>query len=272
MDRLTDPTALAPGLRLDGAGYWVAPGESYLSYPEEGHDLCFALEDGSFWFAHRNRMIVEALRAFPPADGPLLDVGAGNGYVAAGLIAAGFDTIAVEPARAGAANAVRRGVRPVVCGALESAGFRERSAGGIGLFDVVEHIEGDVDFLLRAARYVKPGGRIYLTVPAMPSLWSEEDVYAGHFRRYSRASLRETLERAGLAVEYVTPFFSLLPLPIYLFRVLRKSRAADARQHQAGGRLLRTMVERVFAVETAWVRRRRALPFGASCLAVARVL
>lgn len=268
---MIDLAALAPGLRLDGAGYWIADGEPPVSYPAEGNDDCFGVEAESFWFTHRNRMIVEALRTFPPADGALFDVGAGNGFVAAALQHAGFDTIAIEPNRAGAANAVRRGVQHVVCGALESAGFREGTAGGIGLFDVVEHLEDDVAFLANARRYLKPGGRVYLTVPALQSLWSKEDVYAGHFRRYSRASLLATLGRAGFEVDYATYFFSLLPLPIYLFRTLRRSRAAGTAQHRAGGSFARKVIESVFAPEIACIRRRGAIPLGASCLAVARV-
>ncbi len=33
---------------------------------------------------------------FPP-DGPFLDIGGGNGFVAKGLLAAGFSCILVEP-------------------------------------------------------------------------------------------------------------------------------------------------------------------------------
>ncbi len=271
MDRLNDLAAIAPSLRLDDAGYWVAEQGSPVSYPEEGNDACFAVEEISFWFAHRNRMILEALRTFPPADGPLFDVGAGNGYVTAALQQAGVDAIAIEPNRAGAANAVRRGVRSVVCGALESAGFREATAGGIGLFDVIEHIEDDAAFLASATKYLKPGGRVYLTVPASQRLWSEEDVHAGHFRRYSLAELRSTLGRAGLSVDYATYFFSLLPLPVYLFRVLRRSRSAGAGQHHAGGAFTRRLIESAFRYETACVRHGLTIPLGTSCLAVARV-
>jgi SAM-dependent methyltransferase len=266
-----DLTAIASALRRDHSGYWTADGASEISYPAEGNDQCFAVEEQSFWFAHRNRMILEALRTFPPAQGPLFDVGAGNGFVAAALQQAGFDTIAIEPNHAGALHAVRRGVQHVVRGELQSVGFVEQCAGGIGLFDVLEHIQADAAFLLAASRYLRPGGRLYLTVPASQTLWSQEDVYAGHFRRYSLASLRSTLESAGLTVDYATYFFSLLPLPIYLFRALRRSRAAGTAQHRAGGRVTRKLVEGVLATESAWIRRGRTIPFGASCLAVARV-
>jgi SAM-dependent methyltransferase len=268
-----DPAALAPSLRLDPAGYWSAPGADAVSYPAEGNDFCFAVEETSFWFAHRNRAIAEAVRILPPGGGPLLDVGAGNGFVAAALQRAGYDVIAIEPNEAGAANALRRGVNPVVRGTLQSAGFREGSAGAIGLFDVVEHIEGDRDFMAAIRRYLRPDGRVYLTVPAFGALWSDEDEHAGHFRRYSLASLRALLGGAGLEVEYATYFFSPLPLPIFLLRTLPSKllkRSAEP-QHRTGGKRTQVLMERLLRFELARIRRRAVIPFGSSCLAVGRV-
>ena len=272
---MIDLAALAPSLRLDPAGYWSAPGSDAVSYPAEGNDFCFAVEEASFWFAHRNRAIAEAMRAFPPADGPVFDVGAGNGFVAAALQAEGFEVVAVEPNEAGAANAVRRGVSPVVRGTLESAGFRDATAGAIGLFDVVEHIDRDREFMLSLRRYLRPGGRVYLTAPAFPALWSDEDVHAGHFRRYTVASLGALLRGSGFEVEYATYFFSPLPLPIFFLRALpsrlvKRTTPAEPR-HRVGGKRTRAAMERLLRFELARIRRRAAIPFGSSCLAVARV-
>ncbi len=75
---------LAPGLTRDDSGLWLAPSRKAISYPEKGNQACFAVEDVSFWFHHRNQCLVEALRRYPPA-GFLLDVGAGNGFVSAGI-------------------------------------------------------------------------------------------------------------------------------------------------------------------------------------------
>jgi hypothetical protein len=45
------------------------------------------------------------------------------------------------------------------------------------------------------------GGRIVLIVPAFPSLYGPIDGLLGHYRRYSKKSLREGAERAGLIPE-----------------------------------------------------------------------
>jgi hypothetical protein len=102
--------ALSPSLRLHEDGIWYGPRTEPLSYPADANDACFDLEDDSFWFQHRNRCIVSVVRRFLPQEGPIFDIGGGNGFVSAGLEDAGFDVVLVEPGPAGAANAKKRGI------------------------------------------------------------------------------------------------------------------------------------------------------------------
>jgi len=268
---------MAPALVRDASGLWIASGGGPVSYPEEGSDLCFALEDRSFWFRHRAAAIVAVARRFPPAAGAIFDVGAGNGQVSAALSGAGFETVAIEPSRQGAMNARKRGLDHVVCGSLEAAGFAPRSAGGVGLFDVIEHIEDDAAFLRSLHPLLLPGGRLYLTVPAYQVLWSSDDPLAGHHRRYTRGTLARLCRAAGFEVEYATYLFWFLPLPILLFRSLpdrvRPRRALSAErtsaEHQTS-RLAQSLLDLALGPELAAIRRGRSVPFGGSCLLVAR--
>jgi len=83
---MIDIAALAPDLRLAEDGIWYSSESQPISYPSDGNDACFALENSSFWFAHRNDCIIAAARKFPPpAGGLIFDVGGGNGFVARGL-------------------------------------------------------------------------------------------------------------------------------------------------------------------------------------------
>lgn len=85
-----------PDLRLGEDGVLYADGVGAISYPDEGNEACFEVEDQSFWFRHRNHCIRELVRNFPP-QGPLFDVGGGNGFVAKGLMDAGWEVVLVEP-------------------------------------------------------------------------------------------------------------------------------------------------------------------------------
>lgn len=258
------------------AGLWVSGQHEAFSYPESGNDACFRIEDGSFWFRHRNACISAVVSRMPPR-GLFVDVGGGNGFVAKGLTEAGFDVALVEPGWDGAQHAWERGVRPVICATLERAGFAEHSIGGIGIFDVLEHIEDDVAFLRDLRRHLDPAGRLYLAVPAFQFLWSADDTAAGHFRRYGRSTLRSAIARAGFEVEYLSGMFSWLPLPLFLRRTLPSRlghRDAAASSVDVEHALPRNSVGRVLEAllrgEREWISRGGSLPIGGSLIAVAR--
>src|SRR5262249_49438315 len=92
----------------------------------------------------------------------------------------------------------------------------------IGMFDVLEHLEDDIDILSHLFRLLKPGGRLVLTVPAHMSLWSYFDETACHFRRYKRRGLCAKLAEVGFEPEFVTEFMmTLFPL-VWLGRRLNR--------------------------------------------------
>ena len=210
---------LASNLQLLEENLWIARTHTEVSYPEEGGGRCFAVEAESFWFGHRNRCITSLVQRLPP-EGLLWDIGGGNGFVSSALLDAGFQAAVLEPYPKAARNAVQRGIPAVVISTLEDAGFHEHSLDAAGLFDVLEHIDDDGAFLKRLHHFLKLGGRLYLTVPAYTWLWSSNDRFSGHFRRYTARSLAALLEVHGFRVEYCTYFFQPLVLPIFLFRSL----------------------------------------------------
>lgn len=74
--------------------------------------------------------------------------------------------------------------------------------------NVLEHLEDDVSVLHRLGQALKPGGRLVLLVPAHPGLYGPMDALAGHFRRYTRRSMRRCLRAAGfqtLLLRYFNP-------------------------------------------------------------------
>lgn len=268
---------MAANLEQGTNGIWLARNVSKVSYPDEGNASCLSVEDTSFWFRHRNNCILEVIKHLPPAT-PFFDVGAGNGYIAKALQDTGLEVVVVEPGPVGALNAQRRGVRHVIRASLEDAGFLPGVLPSVGLFDVLEHVEDDRAFMRSIRNYLDAGGKVYITVPAFEWLWSQEDVFAGHHRRYTRRSLSRVLKEAGFQVGFVSYFFAILPLPILIFRSLphrlglhQAAPTPDAvrKDHQIrspiGGRALSFMLKR----ELGRIKAGRETSWGGSCLAVA---
>lgn len=206
-------------LTLDSHGIWRTTMSAPVSYPENDSDTCFQLEDTSFWFAHRNRVIAAVLDRFPPA-GILLDLGAGNGFVAQHLQRCGHRVAALEPSTTGAENCrLQRGLGQVICAEFVQADLHSESVPSIGAFDVLEHIEGDADAVAEIARVLTPNGMFYGTVPAHMALWSGSDVEAGHYRRYGRAALLRLLD-PHFDVLFTSGFFKPLIVPQFLVRAV----------------------------------------------------
>jgi glycosyltransferase involved in cell wall biosynthesis len=69
--------------------------------------------------------------------------------------------------------------------------------------NVLEHVDDDVNALRRMGEMLPAGGRVVLFVPADQKLFGTMDTQVGHHRRYSRESLRNVIEAAGLRVEKI---------------------------------------------------------------------
>jgi len=272
---MDDLTAVASNLVRDASGLWFTGQQAQVSYPEGAHAACLQIEEESFWFRHRNRCITHLVGQYAIGD-VLFDIGGGNGFVSKGLQSEGIDCVLVEPGIAGARAAQARGVERIICARLEDIEFEPASMASMGLFDVLEHIEDSVAILSHLHRLLKPGGRLFLTVPAYPFLFSSEDTVAGHFRRYTLSSLRHELDAAGFNLTFGSYIFAPLPPLIFMLRTvptwlgLRQGmdtgrEAAEHRPKRASASLMDSMLD----AEFRRLAKGYAIPFGGSCICVA---
>lgn len=204
---------------IEQNGIWYSSINGNVSYPSDGNKLCFDIEDQSFWFRNRNRVIWEGIKKFS-IDGPIFDIGGGNGYVADYLSKKGVTTILIEPGIDGCFNAKERGLPYIINSLLDKVHFKENSIPNIGLFDVLEHIENPDKFISDLNKLMIVDGMLYLTVPAFNLLWSEEDIHAGHYKRYKIRELEYILDQHGFKTLYSTYFFSFLFLPVLMLRAI----------------------------------------------------
>lgn len=259
----------------DEDGVWRTARGGPVSYPEHGHATCYGVEDSSFWFQHRNRCIAAVVGRYPPDPAlPFLDVGGGNGYVAAMIQSLGFRTILVEPGIRGIENAKSRGLPELIQASTDELAIAPGSIGAIGLFDVIEHIQDDHAALRRLHPCLAVDGKVYATVPAHRLLWTEVDRKAGHFKRYTRGELSRLFESCGFRLDVLSYYFWPLPPAMLIFRKLpellgmkraRESTRRVGREHRASS----GMIDRLLSWEERILRNGGQVPVGASCIVVA---
>lgn len=262
-----------------------------LSRPPEkaGYDPAYfaplaRIEDRHFWFRARNRAIEGLARQLESglAGGyRVLEVGCGTGNVLRVLrrVCVRGTTLGMDLFADGLRFAQRRTDAPLLQGDVHAPPF-EAGFHIIGLFDVLEHMPDDAEVLVALQRVLVPGGRLILTVPAHPGLWSYFDEAGRHCRRYREIEMLGKLVGAGYRIEYSSYFMmSLYPL-LWAGRRLAALRggqsAGEDRARELTSAELRVLpginelLALLLAQEMRLILRRRHLPVGSSLVAIAR--
>jgi SAM-dependent methyltransferase len=235
----------------------------------DAFDLMAAAERDHWWFRARREFIAAAMqRIAPPAGARILDAGCGSGgnleLLSRFGSVSGFEFD--HDARSAAAAL---GIGSVASGSLpDGIPFTDATFDVIGLFDVLEHLDAPVESLTALAARLTKSGAIVLTVPANPWLWGPHDVRHQHLRRYTARSLRDHLVLAGLRVEYISYFNSLL-LPLAIVQRIRERLFGYSTTDLMPSRAVNEALFRIWRAERAWIPRRSA-PVGVSLLAIAR--
>ena len=144
----------------------------------------------------------------PFIKGSVAEVGAGMGANVPYLLNSSVTSYCcIEPDGnlvAAINHKIASGELPTICKVKQ--GFLEENLNGefdtIIYIDVLEHIEDDVSEVKKAVKALKPGGYICILVPANPNDYTAFDKAIGHFRRYTRSSLLQTVAAESLQIEW----------------------------------------------------------------------
>lgn len=210
------PSGAAADSRPGEVTVLSAPQE--IAFPENWYALC---SPDHFWFQWRLRAFLSLARAVgTPLDAPLraLEVGGGSGVLCQQVEAASGWTVDITDLSLAALRRARPGRGRRLCyDVLETRPECVEAYDVVLLFDVLEHIEETGDFVRAAIRHLKPGGRLFVNVPALASLYGPYDVAAGHHRRYDPAPLAAELDGSDVAVDEVR-FWGLSLTPLLVLR------------------------------------------------------
>lgn len=188
-------------------------------YPNEAYELLFKIESRHFWFWGRNQIIKVCIeKMLNKTKGvEFLEVGCGTGLVLSSLEKMGLVATGVDLHLEGLKLARKRTKATLICGELKNINFKTKFD-ALGLFDVLEHVGNQKSLLKNCNNLLKPGGFIFLTVPAKMRLWSMVDEVSGHKRRYEKEEIIKVLSSAGYDVKKVNYFNFFLFLPQLIFR------------------------------------------------------
>ncbi|MEO7715215.1 MAG: methyltransferase domain-containing protein [Capsulimonas sp.] len=181
----------------------------------EEYERMYRFEDTYWWFVSRRHLIVSLIETHYPrkSDLRILDIGCGTGAMLEDLSDFGQVTGADFALEALRFCRERNPEQTLARADARRLPFATDSFDIVTAMDVVEHIDNDKAAMSEILRVLKPGGRVFVTVPAYQSLWSEHDEALHHYRRYTSGSLKDVFQRVGLNVEKLSyAVTSLFPL------------------------------------------------------------
>jgi SAM-dependent methyltransferase len=249
-------------------------------FPDNAFDILFQSEEKNFWFRVRNKIIGNAVARYLSPQSRLLEVGCGTGYVSRYLKKLGYHVECADLFFEALQFCKERGAGDQYYQYNLSDRIFIEEFDGVCAFDVLEHIEDDSAVLKTMHAALKPGGKLFVTVPADMRLWSSMDTYAEHKRRYSMQEFQAKIEGNGFKVKNMSYFMTFLYPFILLSRKIslrtgnmndedrkKQVRKEVLNELQPNG-ILNVVFFFIFSLEVPLLRSFN-FPFGSSLLCVA---
>ena len=166
-----------------------------------------SLYDRHWWFRAREHVLLETLRHLRPrSDWPsILDVGCGDGLFFNQLarLTPFFEGVESDPGLIGENSPWKHLIHVTSIENFQPG----RRYSLVLMLDVLEHLADPAVALRHVLSLLEPGGRIIITVPAFPALWTSHDDYNQHVVRFTRRSFGELASTAFMNIEVSRYFF-----------------------------------------------------------------
>lgn len=234
-----------------------------------------ALEDKHWWFVSRRAICEQMIdRMGLPTSAMIFEAGCGTGGNFPMLARRGR-LYAMDVDASALRFAASRGLAQLSHGSLpDNIPFGDTRFDLVVMTDVLEHVQDEVGSLRALGARLNPGGRLLITVPALPWLWSEHDVMHHHLRRYRPDQLTAVVGAGGFKVDYLS-YFNLILFPVIAveraFQRWRRPPANGTSGHddlRMPSRRLNTFLRCLFSSERHLLAVTR-IPIGVSLLLLA---
>lgn len=172
-----------------------------------------------FWMQWRFEIFKKYFNRFLSKDENVFEVGCGNGVFRDQLENLGYTVDGCDLNERALKMSNEGNGRLMVYNIFDYDKKLVHNYDSIFLMDVVEHLEDDVQFMQAVNKHLAPEGKVIINVPANMWLFSKYDTEAGHYRRYTKSSMKELLDKVNIEILDMRYWGASL-IPIALLRKL----------------------------------------------------
>jgi len=181
--------------------------------------------------AHKyNHYLEELVRGHAGDARTVLDFGAGIGTFSGSVDTSQSQIHCVEPDVASQEHLLRKGY----AAHSRIAEVESASMDYVFTLNVLEHIDDDTAAITELYRVTRPGGRLFVYVPAFMVLYASMDSHVGHRRRYRLRPLRKMIADAGFTVEKSAYFDALGFFATLVLKIFERAEPAPLNRKMVG--------------------------------------
>jgi SAM-dependent methyltransferase len=238
--------------------------------------IMYEAEDTHCWYRGLRGVLflLAGLNEPRAKDRKILDAGCGTGGTLNALRSAGFQNLEGFDINPPALHFCKeRGLSHVRIGSITDIPFDSDSFDLVISNDVLNDAgtPNEAAALTEIFRVLKPGGRVFLNLPAFNFLRGEHDIATDVARRYTKKEISRQLRQAGFRVKRVT-YWNMLLFPVLaLLRVFRRDTRTDTKSARSDivlpPRIINDALTLIFKLELRLIRL-FDLPFGSSVAVV----
>ncbi len=245
--------------------------------PEE-FEYLYRLEEKFWWFVGMRRITDAVIERRLSRHSPVrvLDAGCGTGFNLGHFSSTSLrDVFGLDFSADAIEGAQKRGFRKLCQGSVTDIPFQSSTFDLVLSFDVLcqgagSFVESGVREMQRVLR---PGGFLFIRVPAFQWMMSSHDIAVGSSQRFSRRQLADEMRKAGLNVEWIS-YANCFLFPVVVLRRLLKAlgvgAGSDVRPMPSGLAWLDPIFRAALTLESVLFRAGIPLPFGLSVICLAR--